>query len=1114
MGSVTRKIASVGLSLTTAIWLSGAAAILPVAQAATVEELQTQIAQLLAQITTMQAQLATQSGGTVATSCSFTRDLTVGSKGDDVKCLQQTLNANGYKVAESGVGSPGNETSFFGPATKKALSKWQESKSIMPSAGYFGPKTRSTLSGMVVAPNPGMTSPTPVGVVVPTSGVSITLASDTPSGSAIAGAGQIDTMKINVTAGTAAGTTITGLTFNKDGVVSDTMISNLYLADENGTIVAQYSSLSGGVATFAGLNIQVNAGATRALTLRTDLSSGAAAGNTLAWKLATATTSNNVAVSGLPVMGKVLTVTTVSNPSIATATFTFNAVGSTVDAGTNNVLVASVTANVNNSAVNLKNIKFSVVGSANMADIRNVRLKVNGEQVGSTLSSVSSDGTAVFSISSGKSLRTGNSTVEVYADIAGSPNRTAKFTILRPYDIHVVDSQYTTGISPTVSSTAATEITFNQGQITVSLASDTPTGNIPNGASNVTLAKFTVYASGEPVKVKFIDAKITSNSGSDWDGSTLANYTEDLQNIKLIDDAGNQVGSTISTITSGTGNGACTLASLTLTCHFGSTSSNINYTVPANTTRVLSLVTDVLSGNDTTSLQGSLNQGSSNLEGQISFQTASSGASDGSTLTVSTSPLTVARNTSFNNPTYAAGALGKRLASFVLTASSAEGAKVSTITLDKDSNASIDLQNLKIKIGDTQFGTTKPTIGTVETGMAFSASAPVVVAAGGSVTVDVYADILASSATGTHASVIDFTNWSALGATSNSSISISPSGGVTGQDVTISAGATLTLAAESTPATKQVVMSSSNNSLFKIRMTADNVEDIKITDITFTDTITNGTSGVASFNGLSLYDSATNSATKIAGPLNLTMSGAATSTVAFNLATPLVVLKNDQKVIELKGNVATFDSGGATSNSRHVFSIAATGNVTALGKDSNTSASVSGTPSSNSSTVYRTKLTVAATAITPTSGRTRTAIDDIATIKWTADSAYRAIVGTVTVKFQGSAVTDGVANFNVDLIDSDTGSSWGSASTQACNSGVGNSCSITFVPQFTLSAGTTKEVKLRVNSSDFNNNANSADSVSAIINSASDIAWNDGTTAGIPLEPTVTPFSIATVSYE
>jgi peptidoglycan hydrolase-like protein with peptidoglycan-binding domain len=73
----------------------------------------------------------------------YTRDLTLGSTGEDVKALQKFLNANGYLVAERGVGSPGNETLIFGYATEAALARYQADHNLSPAVGYFGPLTRT-----------------------------------------------------------------------------------------------------------------------------------------------------------------------------------------------------------------------------------------------------------------------------------------------------------------------------------------------------------------------------------------------------------------------------------------------------------------------------------------------------------------------------------------------------------------------------------------------------------------------------------------------------------------------------------------------------------------------------------------------------------------------------------------------------------------------------------------------------------------------------------------------------------------------------------------------------------------------------------------------------------
>jgi len=77
----------------------------------------------------------------------ITRDLTIGSTGDDVKSLQQYLNDSGYTVASSGVGSKGNETSYFGNATQAALKKFQTANGISETG--VGTKTRALLAGLV-----------------------------------------------------------------------------------------------------------------------------------------------------------------------------------------------------------------------------------------------------------------------------------------------------------------------------------------------------------------------------------------------------------------------------------------------------------------------------------------------------------------------------------------------------------------------------------------------------------------------------------------------------------------------------------------------------------------------------------------------------------------------------------------------------------------------------------------------------------------------------------------------------------------------------------------------------------------------------------------------------
>lgn len=104
------------------------------AKAATAEELQAQITALMAQIASLQG----STGGMTQThaTCTFTRALTVGSAGADVKCLQDALTPTYFNYA-------GGSTGTFGPVTKAAVAAWQAANGVMPAVGYFGPVSQA-----------------------------------------------------------------------------------------------------------------------------------------------------------------------------------------------------------------------------------------------------------------------------------------------------------------------------------------------------------------------------------------------------------------------------------------------------------------------------------------------------------------------------------------------------------------------------------------------------------------------------------------------------------------------------------------------------------------------------------------------------------------------------------------------------------------------------------------------------------------------------------------------------------------------------------------------------------------------------------------------------------
>lgn len=85
----------------------------------------------------------------------FPRTLKIGMSGEDVRALQVILNKlPETRIAQSGVGSPGQETTYFGPKTQQAVARFQEkyrSLVLTPNAltrgtGYVGPSTLALLN--------------------------------------------------------------------------------------------------------------------------------------------------------------------------------------------------------------------------------------------------------------------------------------------------------------------------------------------------------------------------------------------------------------------------------------------------------------------------------------------------------------------------------------------------------------------------------------------------------------------------------------------------------------------------------------------------------------------------------------------------------------------------------------------------------------------------------------------------------------------------------------------------------------------------------------------------------------------------------------------------------
>ena len=124
--------------------------------ALTLEEINSKITEIEQKILALQEKI--QELKEENTSFYFKKRLEIGDSGKEVKELQKLLNKNlKSKVAKTGPGSPGNETSYFGSLTKNAVIQFQEkysNKILKPwgfknGTGIVGATTRMQLNKLL-----------------------------------------------------------------------------------------------------------------------------------------------------------------------------------------------------------------------------------------------------------------------------------------------------------------------------------------------------------------------------------------------------------------------------------------------------------------------------------------------------------------------------------------------------------------------------------------------------------------------------------------------------------------------------------------------------------------------------------------------------------------------------------------------------------------------------------------------------------------------------------------------------------------------------------------------------------------------------------------------------
>src|SRR3989344_1956861 len=850
------KIVVTFLSVSTALFLSGASLAVPlVANAALTES---QIQSILSLLQSFGADTATVNNVNASLrglptvpstppsstgNCGFTRSLTTGSTGADVKCLQQYLNGTAFKVAASGAGSPGAETMYFGPATKGAVAKWQAANGVAPAVGYFGPISQAKYNSLVAG---GPTPPGP-GPVPPSVGTGLQVSSGTQPTNYIApeSAARVPFTVVKLTAGTDGDVTVNGITVERTGPAADTSFDGVVLLDENMAQLGIAKTLNSSHQTTVGDPFIVKAGQTRTMTIAANMDSDldGEAGQVASFSVNGVNTSATVSGS-LPITGAEHTINgTLSIGSVTVARGSLDPGSSqTKEVGTIGYTFSAVKVTAGSAEkVYLTHIRWNQTGSAGSGDLTNVKTYVDGIAYDTMVSADGKYYTTNFP-GSGILIDKGFSVdISIKGDIAGGSNRTIDFDIAKQTDIGVKGQTFNFGLIPPLAGSDptddssnfssvedpyydASQVTVSTGTMNVSVATSVAAQNIGINLANQPLGALAVDVKGEAISV----ASITFNVSLVGEGAN--DDVDDITNAIIVDETGAVVaGPKDGSATDASGNEGTIAFTDTITFPTGVHT----YTIKGK------IGTDI--DNNVTIAASTTPSGWGTVKGLTTGNTITPSPTSALTMprmTVKTGALTVSAQTTPIAQTVIAGSSQFEFARYSFDAiSSGEDVRVTTIPLAygvATGNAT-DLTNCKLYDGATVINSSNivnPTAESSSTSFTFDGSG-LIVAKGTSKTINLKCD-MRSGSTGSYLWGLDTAE--ATGYTGASGITSGQTVAETltesnGQAMTASSGGSFTAALDSNSPTYKVVSAGMTNiELARIRFTASN-EDIDLRQV-------------------------------------------------------------------------------------------------------------------------------------------------------------------------------------------------------------------------------------------------------------------------------------------
>ena len=380
--------------------------------------------------------------------------------------------------------------------------------------------------------------------VVATGDVEISLSSSTPAGATVPGdANSVKVFEFDVDAGS-DDANINIMTFSMDGIGATTDIDNVYLY-EGATRLTEARSVNASTrtTTFGSLDLDIEAGETRTLSLRVELASAASAGNEFYFALDSADdiTADGDVDGSFPVAGNTFEIATQNS---GTVTLTKNGTISNPSLGEQDATIGQFKVAAATEDAMLEELTLKIDNAADHGDFKlwdGSDLIATGDYIGDKL--------VMFDLSSDPfSIQEGNSNVfKVSADIGGEADDDVKVYLDNSADILAVGGDYGFGMGVTRTTfdgdsctTSAGDCSFSDvegGELTFSYTGPNA-GDIRTNSQDQVLLEWTLTAAQE-VTIKDLDILVYANDEEEASDDDATDGVDD-EDSDGADDAGVQ----------------------------------------------------------------------------------------------------------------------------------------------------------------------------------------------------------------------------------------------------------------------------------------------------------------------------------------------------------------------------------------------------------------------------------------------------------------------------------------------------------------------------------------------------------------------------------------------